>query len=289
MGLFTTATQQSQKSPSKAPLLEDGSYPARIARIIDLGKQPGSDKYPEPAFKMRVTFELLNEYMKETTEDGQPIMVQDPDEDEGVMMEKDLLDKPRWFDFDFTYNQDGFMGDNSHIFKFMKAVDALEVKPNPEQGIEGHPAIPLNELLGAPLNVGLIRYVKKGGKRAGETDNKITTFSPMKSKEKRAAKELVNPTLFFNLGEPDLEVFNKLPGGESPYAVKNIITSNLDFKGSKLDVLLGGKPAPVQVNAASESQVDEAMQKELEAQREAAAARAAAAATDGEDKPAIPF
>ncbi|QHJ79830.1 MAG: hypothetical protein [Caudoviricetes sp.] len=292
MALFEVATQSSSKTPSAAPLLEAGGYHARVARVIDLGKQPGSAKYPEPGYKMRVTFELLHEYMKENAEDGTPIMVQDPDEDEGVQMHKNIEDKPRWFDFDFSYNADGFMGDNAHITKFMKAIDALEVKPNPTAvpPIEGHPAKPLNTILGEPLYVGIVTYTKTGGKNAGTVANKITTFSPMKSKEKREAKPLVNPTLFFNLGAPDVEVFNKLPGGDSPYAVKNIITSNLEFNGSLLQKALGitptGETAPV-TNVASEAQVDAALAAELAAQKAAREAAAANNAPAGDS--AIPF
>jgi len=293
MGLFTVATQTSSKVPSLAPLLEAGGYPARVCGIVDLGKQPGSPMYPEPAYKMRVTFELLDEYMKETNEAGEPVMVQDPDEDEGVMMQKNILDKPRWFDFDFTYNPDGFMGDGSHIYKFMKAVDALEVAPNPiaVPPVAGHPAKELQTLLGEPLVVGLSSEMQKGGKKAGQMVNKVKSFAPMKSKEKRDAKELVNPTMFFNLGEPDLEVFNKLPGGESPWAVKNLITSNLGFNGSKLQAALGitataTASEPV-TNTATEAQVDEALAKELAAQQ---AARAAAAEnTEGGETTVLPF
>ena len=289
MALFEVATQASNKVPSLAPLLEAGGYPARVCRIIDLGKQPGSLKYPDPSYKMRVTFELLEEYMKETDAEGKPVMVQDPDEEPGVLMQKNLEDKPRWFDFDFTYNADGFMGDNSHIYKFMKAVDALEVKENLEQGIQGHPAKALPTILTEPVIVGLVQYTKQSGKAVGQVANKIATFSPMKSKEKKTAKELVNPTVFFNLGAPDLEVFNKLPGGESPYAIKNLITSNLEFNGSELQRLLGIAPAaqaPVE-NKATDEQVDAALQAELAAQKEAREA-ALAANAEGEQN-AIPF
>ncbi|HEI0612391.1 TPA: hypothetical protein SIF59_004274 [Escherichia coli] len=288
MALFDVATQASNKAPSLAPLLEAAGYPARVCRIIDLGKQPGSAQYPEPQYKMRVTFELLDEFMKETLEDGTLVMVQDPDEEEGVMMAKNLEDKPRWFDFDFTYNADGFMGDNSHIARFMKAVDALEVKPNLEQGIQGHPAKPLNTLLGEPLVVGIVTYTKSAkSKNAGQIANKIATFSAMKSKDKKAAKPLVNPTLFFNLGAPDLEAFNKLQGGDSPYAVKNLILNNLDFDGSELQKLLGGTPSQQPAtNTATPEQVDAALQAELEAQR---LAREAASAQNAEGKGDLPF
>lgn len=287
---FAAPTLASNKVPSAAPLLEAGGYPARVCRIIDLGKQPGSPKYPDPSLKLLVTFELLEEYMKETNAEGAMVMVQDPDEDEGVLMAKNLEDKPRWFDFEFTYNADGFMGDNSHIYKFAKAIDALEVKPNLEQGIQGHEAKNLPDWLTEPLMVGLIQYTKQSGKNAGQVANKIATFSPMKSKEKKEAKPLVNPTVFFDMSTPDLEVFNKLPGGDSPYAIKNRITAGVNFFETPLAALLGGnmKPADGAVpNAASEAQVNEAMKAELEAQ---AAARAEREAQNAEGQPQnIPF
>lgn len=276
MALFNAPTQASNKTPSAAPLLEAGGYPARVVRIVDLGKQPGSVKYPQPVFKMLVTFELLEEYMKEVDGEGKIIMVQDPDEDAGVMMAKNIEDKPRWFDFEFTYNTDGFMGDNSHIYKFMKAVDALQVAPNLEQGIVGHEAKALKDLLGEPLVVGLVQYTKSSGKNAGKVDNKVATFSPMKKKDQKDARPLINPTVYFDMGEPDLEVFNKLPGGDSDWAVKTRITKGIDFVGSKLHQLLGGAPVPQAApNQATEEQVDAAMQAELAAQAEARAAREA--------------
>lgn len=291
MALFQAPTKDSGKAPSKAPMLEAGGYPARLVRLIDLGKQPGSGQFPDPSYKLSGTFELLDEYMKEMNEDGTPVMIQDPDEDEGVLMMKNLEDKPRWFDFEFTYNPDGYMGDRSHIFKFMTAVDAFEVLANPAAvpPIEGHAAKQLSELLGEALTVNLSVYTKKEGKNAGQQANKIVSFAPMKSKEKKAARELINPSVFFDLGNPDIEVFSKLPGGDSPYAIKNKILGNLDFNGSELQRLLGIAPsatAPVE-NKASEEQVDAALEAELAAQK--AAREAAASNPETTASGAIPF
>lgn len=285
---FAAPTLASNKTPSAAPLLEVGGYPARVCRIIDLGLQPGSAKYPDPQLKLLVTFELLEEFMKEVDANGNMIMVQDPDEDEGVMMAKNLEDKPRWFDFEFSYNADGYMGDNSHIKKFAVAIDALEVPANPEQGIAGHAAKALKDWLNEPLIVGLSTYTKSSGKNAGQIANKITTFSSMKSKEKKVAKPLVNPTVFFDMSEPDVEVFNKLPGGDSPYAIKNRITNGVKFNETALYTLLGGKPVETAIpNQATDEQVDAAMQAELAAQQKA---REEAAANNEEGKPAgMPF
>lgn len=283
MALFQAPTKDSGKAPSKAPLLESGGYPARLVRLIDLGKQPGSGQYPEPSYKLLGTFELLDEYMKETNEAGEIVMIQDPDGEPGEMIGKDLLDKPRWFDFEFTYNPDGYMGDRSHIYKFIQAIDGFEVKPDPANGIAGHPAKELKDMLGEPLNVTLVSYTKKSGKNAGQLANKISGFTSMKSKEKREARALINPTVFFDLGEPDVEVFNKLPGGDHEWAIKNRILGNLEFNGSKLQAALGQAPtnAPVE-NKATDEQVDDAMKAELEAQAKAKAEREAAAAASGD-------
>lgn len=282
MALFEAPTKDSNKAPSKAPLLEPGGYPARLVRLIDLGKQPGSKMYPEPAYKLLATFELTEEYMKEVNEAGEIIMVQDPDGEPGEMIGKDLLDKPRWFDFEFTYNTDGFVGSTSNLYKFMECVDAFEVKANPDSNIAGHPAKNLRDLPGEPVFVNLIQYTKKQGKNAGELSNKISGFMPMKSKQKRETRGLINPILFFNLSNPDLEVFNKLPGGDTEWAIKNRILANLEFDGSKLQELLGIKAdKPPAENKATEEEVDAAMQAELEAQRQAREAQALEPASSG--------
>lgn len=286
MAIGFAPTKDSAKAPSKAPLLESGGYPARLCRLIDLGKQPGSAKFPEPQFKMLGTFELLEEFMVETDEAGNVVKIQDPDGEPGEMIEKPLLDKPRWFDFEFTYNPDGFMGDRSHIYKFMSAVDAFEVKPDPTNDVVGHPAREMHELLGAPLIVNLSQYTKTGGKNAGQVANKITAFTPMKSKDKKTARELVNPTVFFDLGNPDIEVFGKLPGGDSEYAIKNRILNGLDFNGSKLQAALGQAPKeePAE-NKASQEEIDANLKAELEAQQKAKEEASQANGTGG----AIPF
>lgn len=297
MALFEVGTESSGKAPSKAVLLEEGGYPARIVSIVDVGKQPGSEQYPDPSYKMNVTFELLDEYMTEVNEDGSLVMMQDPDGEPGEMIPKPIMDKPRWFDVDFSYNPDGYVGENSNLHKLMKAIGAFAAPANLEQGIEARPAKPLKEWLGEALTVGIIRHTKTKGKKAGEIDNRISSYTAMKSKEKKDARALINPTRFFNLGDPDIAVFNNLPKSDSPFALKNRITANLEFTGSKLHSLITGvdqsaAAAPAApVNAATEAQVDEAMKAELEAQAAQREAQAAAAATGGEGDtaPVIPF
>ena len=52
--------------------------------------------------------------------------------------------------------------------------------------------------------------------------------------------ELKNPAKMFDLDQPDLEIFQKFPKW-----IQEKMQGNLNYKGSKLEKLLGGKaPAP---------------------------------------------
>lgn len=264
---FAVATKQSNNAPSAAPLLDAGGYAARIVQIIDLGLQPGSGQYPAPAYKLLVKFELLDEFMCEVNEDGTLKMVNE----DGDMVPVAIKDKPRWFDFEFTYNKDGFMGDRSHIFKMMQAVDAFEVLANPEQGIEGHPAKPLQDLVSEPLTVNLIQQTAKAGKNAGKMVNKISAFAAMKGKDKKVAPPLVNQTLFFDMGNPDRDVFMKLPSGNQ-YCPQERIKAGLEYSSSKLAALLGeagaAQSGEQKEPEVSQGDVDAAMEAELARQAE---------------------
>jgi hypothetical protein len=282
---FAIATKQSNNTPSAAPLLDAGGYAARIAQIIDLGLQPGSAQYPQPAYKMLMKFELLDEFMCEVNEDGSIKMFKNEDGDWEMTP---IKDKPRWFDFEFTYNKDGFMGDRSHIYKLMQAVDAFEVVANLEQGIEGHPAKELKELLSEPLTVNLIQQTAKSGKNAGKMVNKISAFAAMKGKDKKVAPPLVNVPLFFDMDAPDVEVFKKLPSG-NPYCPQERIKAGPEYGQSKLAALLGESGGiHIQADAPKEAEVT---QEEVDAAMEAELARQAAAAqtANAPEQSSVPF
>lgn len=270
---FVAATKQSNNVASAAPLLDAGGYAARIAQIIDLGLQPGSGQYPNPAYKLIFKFELLDEFMCEVNEDGSIKMVNE----DGEMVPAALKDKPRWFDYEVTYNEDGFMGDRSNIYKLMQAVDAFEVVANPDQGILGHPAKALKDLIGEPLTVNLIQEVAKSGKNAGKMKNKVSACVAMKGKDKKTAPELVNPTLFFDMNTPDVEVFMKLPSGNQ-YCPQDRIKAGPGYRQSKLAALLGesgGIVIPIdepQEPVVTQEEVDAAMEAELARQAAASAA-----------------
>ncbi|MBG6242968.1 MAG: hypothetical protein EKE20_14620 [Candidatus Symbiopectobacterium sp. Dall1.0] len=284
---FAVATKTSANVASAAPLLDAGGYNARIVQIIDLGLQPGSAQYPEPVYKILMKFECLDEFMCEVNEDGSIKTVKNEDGDyENIP----IVNKPRWFDFEFTYNPDGFMGERSHIYKLMQAVDAFEVAPSDD--FPGHPAKQLPELIGEPLVINLIHHMAKTGKNAGKKVNKISSFAAMKGKDKKVAPPLVNDSLFFDMDNPDVTAFNKLPKG-NPYCPQERIKSGMEFHKSKLAALLNGVEytGNSESDKPSDEDVDEAMRAEMEAQRKAKekTINAQTGADEEAAKPVVPF
>lgn len=203
---FDKPTKAGDKVKGNAPLLDAGVYPARILSIVDLGMQPGSPQFPEPKLKLEFRFELLDEFMLD--EEG-----------------KVLLDKPRVFSYEVTYNSDGYMNEKANIYKLISAI------PN---GFE----MSLKDMIGQPVNVMLQKYVKKSGKNAGKEDNKIASVLTMKAKDIPDAPALVNSPVFFDMNDPDLETWNKLYSG-NPYAQRDRILASTSFNGSKIQAMLG--------------------------------------------------
>ena len=167
MALFTQATESSNGGNSQkmeAPLLTAGGYPARLREIVDLGLQPGSRDFPEPQLKMSLVFECLDEFMRD--EEG-----------------KELLDEPRVFDYEISYNSDGYMSERSNIFKVMQALGGF--------------AKPLQELLGTPCTISLIQKSTKAD--ASKKYNKVTGVTAMREKDAEKAEPLKGETFFFSL------------------------------------------------------------------------------------------
>lgn len=205
---FNKPVKAGEKKNTTAPLLDAGVYPARILSIVDLGMQPGSPQFPEPKLKLEFRFELLDEFML--------------DEEGNV-----LKDKPRVFSYEVTYNEDGYMNEKANIYKLIAAI------PN---GFEKE----LSEFIGQPVTVMIQKYVKKSGKNAGKEDNKVASVLTMKAKDIDSAPALVNKPLFFDMGNPDLETWNRLYSG-NPYAQRDRIMASTSFQGSKIQALLGGE------------------------------------------------
>ena len=186
-------------------VLEAGAYKARLVQIIDLGLQPQrpfDGKEKEPAYKISITYELLDEFMVD--EEG-----------------NELEDKPRWISEEI--NVFSLDADRAKSTQRYKAID-----PDVEHGGD------FSKLLGEPCMVTIVNNPGKG-KNAGRTFANVSGISQMRAKDASKAPELVNAATFLDLDEPDLDVFEKLPD-----FMKDKITSNLEFKGSALDKILNG-------------------------------------------------
>lgn len=187
--------------------VEVGTYPARIAQIIDLGLQPQSErerkKYGEkaPHQKIQITYELVDEFMKD--EDG-----------------NDIEDKPRWLSERIKLYP--LTSDRATSTKRYKAID-------PNEDYDGD----FTQLLGLPVMVTVTQYEGTNGLMNG-----IGDVSAMRPRDAAKCPELVNEAKLFTLEEPDLEVFNSFPE-----FLQNIIKENVEFPGSVLQNLLeGGTP-----------------------------------------------
>lgn len=185
--------------------MEAGNYPCRLVQVIDLGLQPqrpfkGEEK--PPAHMLFTTYEFTDEFMKD--EDG-----------------NDIEDKPRWLSEDFPLFS--LQSDRARSTKRYNVLD-----PDAVHGGDW------GALLGTACNVTVTTSEGKG-KNAGKVYNNIGGTSPMRPKDAERTADLVNEPKVFDLDNPDLEIFKSLPEW-----LQERIKGNLEFKGSKLDVMLNG-------------------------------------------------
>ena len=186
--------------------LEPGSYPARLVQIVGLGIQPSRPYKGEekpPRLTIRLTYELLDEFMKD--EDG-----------------NDLPGKPRWLSEELP-----FMSLKADLAKSTKRYYALD----PEDKADGDWA----KLIGAPC---ILNIINETDKRPGNdmVYEKISNVSTMRPKEATKAPELVNPPLVWDFYEPDVEVFKSFPDW-----IQEKIKGAVDYPGSALETALGEK------------------------------------------------
>lgn len=182
--------------------LEAGTYPARLVMVVDLGLQTrsyqGEEKDPHP--HIALTYEFLDEFLKD--EDG-----------------NEMEDKPLWrTEMMPIYNLDSEKAKStSRYFTF---------DPNVKDDGDW------TAQLGKPCLITIIQNPGKG-KHQGKVFDKITAVSAMRDKDAKKAPPLVNEARFFDLDDPDYEVFKGLPK-----FLKERITNNLEFSGSLLEKLL---------------------------------------------------
>ncbi len=188
------------------PVLEAGTYPVRLAQVIDLGIQPqrpfkGEEK--PPAHQIMATYEFVDEFMLD--EEG-----------------NEVEDKPRWLSETFPlYNL------KSERAKSTKRYMALD--PNVDHDGDW------SELLGACANALVTTFKLKNGPNAGQDRNGIQDLSAMRPRDAKKTPELQNPPKVFSLDEPDLEIFGSLPEW-----LQEKIKANLGYAGSALQELLEG-------------------------------------------------
>lgn len=204
MGLNTKAPKNAGGGGNFEPM-EPGPYPARLVGVVDLGLQaqrPYQGQEKKPAYEIALTYEFVDEFMKD--EDGKP------DEE-----------KPRWLTEMLPFY--GMASERSNSAKRFKAFD-------PEDKYDGD----LKSMLGTPLTV-VVTVTEP--KKNGRVYENIDSVSPMRARDAEKCPELKNSPLYFDLDNPDIEVFNKLPN-----FLKKKITDNLEFAGSKLAKLIGTEP-----------------------------------------------
>lgn len=200
--------KEAPKGGKVHPAMEAGTYPSRVVIIADLGLQPQvfNKEQKEPKRELSVTFEHVDEFLQD---------------DEG----NDLKDKPRWNTKRFPLNN--LDNDKATSTKFYNALDPQQV-----HGGDWKP------LLGSPVSVSLAKE-KGQGAMLGRDFNKVIGLSTMRPKEAAALPELVNEALYFDMDEPDIAVFWKLPA-----FIRKRIQEGLRFKGSELEQLIKDNPEP---------------------------------------------
>lgn len=157
--------------------IEPGTYPGRLVQIIDLGLQaqrPYQGKDKPPAQEVMLTYELVDEFMKD--EKG-----------------NDIPDKPRWVSETLPFY--GLHADKAKSTQRYLALD-------PKQEFEGD----FSRTIGTPVNVTIVNNA------VGEKvyDN-VATISTMRPRDAASCPELVNTPKVFDADAPDMEVFNSLP------------------------------------------------------------------------------
>lgn len=186
----------------KQEVLEAGVYPARLVQVLDLGLQT------QMAWQGQ---EKPPAYQINLTYELVDEFMKDENGD-------DIEDKPRWVSE--IVNLFSLQSEKAKSTQRYLALD-------PEQEFEGD----FSQLLGIPCNVALV--VEEGKK--GQF-NKVASIATMRPKDAKKCPDLVNEPRLLDLDDPDLEVFSALPEW-----LQEKIKGNLEFHGSPLEALLGGK------------------------------------------------
>lgn len=202
------------KSKLQSPLLDADNYPARLVQVVDRGLQKNFFDAEKVNHEVMLTYELDGVFCLD--ENG-----------------NDVVDKPRWF------------SETINMIELPEGMDLLEIYNDQFRGKakmvtrsrafdpKGVKEFDFSEMLDSPCAVTIIQKKKKDGEMKNEVGN---VTAPMRGMQ---VAPLVNKPKLFTLEAPDMEVFGSLPQW-----LQEDIKKNLEFKGSKLEALLNGKPAP---------------------------------------------
>jgi len=182
--------------------LDAGVYPGRLVQIIDMGLQaqrPYQGKEKPPINEIMLTYELVDEFLKD--EEG-----------------NELLDKPRWISETMPLNN--LRADRAKSTQRYMALD-------PNMVFDGD----FSALGNTPVNIALVH-----NKQGEKTYTNVANVAAMRPRDAEKCPPLVNPVKVFDLDNPDMEVFNALPGW-----ISTKIKTNLNFQGSPLQAALAGK------------------------------------------------
>lgn len=208
----------SQENRVEQPIIEADVYPGRLVQIIDFGLQA---QKPYQGQDKKPAQEIMLTY-----ELSDCFMV---DEDG-----KELEDKPRWISETLPFY--GLFADKAKSTQRYKAFD-------PSEEFEGD----FSKCIGLPCNITIVNN-KKGEK----VYTNVANVAPMAARKAAALPELKNDPKVFDLDDPDLEIFKKFPKW-----IQDKIQGNLNYKGSKLEALLGGAKAPEKKEAAPKKKQEE--------------------------------
>ena len=213
MALKPKRVKQTARTGLKSPLLDADNYPARLVQVIDLGLQKNFFDPEKINHEVMLTYELTTEFCLD--ENDNPV----EDKPRWLSETINIIDLPVGMSATDIYN-DQYRGKS----KMVQRARAFDPK--------GSLDFDLSSMLGMPCAVTVVQKKKKDGELKNEVGG---VTPPMKGLQ---IADLVNPPKFFDLEEPDMEIFGSLPE-----FVQNKIKENLEFQGSPLQELLGGKQA----------------------------------------------
>lgn len=183
--------------------VDPGTYPARVVTIATLGTQPqrpfkGEDK--PPSLEILVTYELLDEFMKDKDGEDDPT-------------------KPRWITETFP-----FRNLTSERAKSTARYFALD----PKALHKGD----WSKLINTPCMVTIVVEEGKGA-NAGKFYENVDNVSPMREKEAAKAPELVNDPVVVDFYDPTEQSVSQLPAW-----IRKKMSQAVDYEGSKIEKLI---------------------------------------------------